>query len=65
MLTFTIKPARADVPVRDPDTLEYLAAEGEEKPRTAYWMRRIAEGDVTQIVAKPKSKARTANKETK
>jgi len=40
-----LKPAPGRV-VRDPVTMEPLAEAGEYKPRTAYWLRRLKEGDV-------------------
>lgn len=42
--------------VRDPDTLAPLSAEGEEKELTSYWLRRLADGDVTEFVLPKKSK---------
>lgn len=47
---FFIKPA-AGLVVRDPETRESLAAEGEWKPRSQYWLRRQDGGDVVE--AKP------------
>ncbi|HDS8578258.1 TPA: DUF2635 domain-containing protein [Klebsiella variicola] len=35
--------------VRDPKTMRVLAADGEEKPRTSYWTRRLADGDVALV----------------
>ncbi|MGF1840944.1 DUF2635 domain-containing protein [Vibrio atlanticus] len=60
--TFKIKPATKDLIVKDPITREPLKATGEEKPRNAYWLRRLAEESVVDIdkTAKP-----TAKKETK
>lgn len=48
MKTFFIKPAPGRM-VRDPDTLEFLKAEGEEKPFTPYWCRRLDDGDVIEF----------------
>jgi|GEM_PF-2353791 len=57
MPTFKLKPAHKDVLVRDPDSLKPLAADGEDKPQTSYWMRRIAEGDVIDIEAQAAQQA--------
>ena len=40
-----VKPATPDIKVRKPVN-GYLAAEGEEVNTEAYWLRRIADGDV-------------------
>ncbi|HAT1683964.1 TPA: DUF2635 domain-containing protein [Klebsiella oxytoca] len=45
MKTFFIKPAPGRM-VRDPGTLEFLQPDGEEKPFTPYWCRRLDDGDV-------------------
>lgn len=47
-----LKPA-AGLKVPDPVTGKPLAAEGEEKPDTTYWRRRIKDGDVA-IARAPK-----------
>ncbi|ECM9891611.1 DUF2635 domain-containing protein [Salmonella enterica subsp. enterica serovar Montevideo] len=47
MKTFFIKPAPGRA-VRDPDTLEFLKPDGEEKPFTPYWCRRLDDGDVIE-----------------
>ena len=52
--TFFIKP-HADLIVRDPMTREPLAADGEEKPRSKYWLSREIDGSVIQAV-KPAAK---------
>jgi len=52
--TFKLKPANAGITVRDPETRRPLAAKGEIKPRTPYWMRRIADGDVLDVTKKNK-----------
>ena len=44
--TFFLKPQSALL-VLDPSTKKPLAAAGETKPRSRYWLRRIADGDVT------------------
>lgn len=41
-----IKPKEGYV-VRDPQSHRPLKAEGEDKPRTQYWLRRLRDGDVT------------------
>jgi hypothetical protein len=43
--TLHLKPAPGLI-VRDPDTAKPLAAEGEIKPDTTYWRRRLRDGDV-------------------
>ena len=45
--TIFIKPANG-AKVRDPVTKQHLKAEGERKPRSSYWLRRIASGEVIQ-----------------
>lgn len=57
MSEFTVKPA-PDKAVRDPRTMNLLAAKGEQKPRNAYWLRRVADGDVVVIETKKKGKAK-------
>jgi len=47
-----IKPAQPALIVRDPDTGKPLAAEGEKKPKTSYWLRRLRDGDVVETKAK-------------
>lgn len=44
-----LKPARENLIVRDPINQTALSHEGEEKPDTAYWRRRIHDGDVVVI----------------
>lgn len=43
-----VKPAKAAVRVRKPDG-QYLDDKGEAVPRTAYWIRRLADGDVVEL----------------
>lgn len=43
-----IKPVQGAV-VRDPETKELLAASGESKPRSSYWLRRLRDGDVEEV----------------
>ncbi|MDF7670240.1 DUF2635 domain-containing protein [Orbaceae bacterium ESL0721] len=50
---FLIKP-KSGLIVRDPDTLEQLAASGESKPQNSYWLRRLHDGDVEIIESKKK-----------
>ncbi|MGX2947352.1 DUF2635 domain-containing protein [Frederiksenia canicola] len=54
METIKIKPAKATIKVRDPDTLEFLNDKGEEKPRNSYWLARLRDGDVVMVESKPK-----------
>lgn len=48
MTILHIKPV-SGLTVRDPETYQPLAVEGEVKPRTAYWLRRLKDGDVVLI----------------
>jgi len=41
--------------VRDPETRHPLAAKGETKPKNSYWMRRLRDGDVVEVVATNKT----------
>ena len=50
--TFKIKPAKKGGIVRDPNTYKALKATGENKPRNEYWLRRLAEGSVIEVVSK-------------
>ncbi|EAS7016546.1 DUF2635 domain-containing protein [Salmonella enterica] len=61
MKTFFIKPAPGRM-VRDPDTLEFLKTEGEEKPFTPYWCRRFDDGDVIEFNPNEAQPAVTAGK---
>lgn len=54
-----LKPAKAEVKVRKPDT-SHLAADGEWVPLTTYWKRRLATKEV--VKARP-PKQSTQNKE--
>lgn len=60
-----IQPA-PDRIVRDPVTMTPLKAEGEEKPRSVFWVRRLKAGDVVggKRLAQPK-KPQAAKTETK
>lgn len=35
--------------VRDPQSHRPLKAEGEDKPRSQYWLRRLRDGDVVEV----------------
>ncbi|ECG8540754.1 DUF2635 domain-containing protein [Salmonella enterica] len=61
MKTFFIKPAPGRM-VRDPDTLEFLKPDGEEKPFTPYWCRRFDDGDVIEFNPNEAQPAVTAGK---
>lgn len=52
--TIKVKPAEGLV-VRDPVTREVLPAKGRTVPRNAYWLRRLADGDVLDAAAKDAS----------
>ena len=43
-----IKPAPG-LKVRDPVTKQHLKEEGEQKPRTTFWLRRLAAGEVLEV----------------
>lgn len=58
--TFFLKPS-AGAKVRDPITKQHLKAEGESKPRSNYWVRRVASGEVV-IVKNPAAAKTAANK---
>lgn len=62
MKTIFIKPA-SDANVRDPITKQHLKAEGENKPETNYWLRRIAAGEVVEVVQPAAAKAAPKDKE--
>lgn len=57
MSNFSVKPAPGKS-VRDPRTMQLLAAKGEQKPRNTYWLRRVSCGDVVVIESKTKGKAK-------
>ncbi|EAO9178675.1 hypothetical protein DLP28_24075 [Salmonella enterica] len=61
MKTFFIKPAPGRM-VRDPDTLEFLKPDGEEKSFTPYWCRRLDDGDVIEFDPNAAQPAVTAGK---
>ena len=48
MTELHIKPAPG-LTVRDPDSYAPLAVEGEKKPRTGFWLRRLKDGDVVVV----------------
>ncbi|MDZ4900841.1 DUF2635 domain-containing protein [Escherichia coli] len=60
MTTIFIKPAPGCL-IRDPDTMKPLAQEGEEKPFTPFWCRRLNDGDVI-VVEKAAEAAPAAEK---
>ncbi|EOW9436667.1 DUF2635 domain-containing protein [Vibrio cholerae] len=43
-----LKPKSKDVPVRKPEGV-FLAENGEEVERSAFWVRRLKDGDVVQV----------------
>ncbi|CAM3282831.1 DUF2635 domain-containing protein [Xenorhabdus nematophila] len=49
MTELHLKPVNGLI-VRDPDTYQPLPDDGEAKPCTAYWLRRLKDGDVKEIV---------------
>ena len=46
--TVRVQPREGYV-VRDPVSGLPLSAAGEEKPRSSYWLRRLADGDVIEV----------------
>lgn len=58
--TAKLRPAHADVVVRDPVTMLPLADDGEAKPLDGYWARRLADGDVVEIAPPPTPKQAAA-----
>ncbi|AXF74865.1 DUF2635 domain-containing protein [Erwinia tracheiphila] len=50
MTELYIKPVPG-LTVRDPDTYEPLAVNGEKKPCTGFWLRRLKDGDVVAVTA--------------
>jgi hypothetical protein len=54
-----VKPARAAdgkvMVVPDPHSFRPLAADGEWKPRTNYWVRRLRDHDVTEATPPPEA----------
>lgn len=50
-----LRPSREGLIVRDPITLKPLAADGELKPLSAYWLRRLRDGSAV-IVKTPEPK---------
>lgn len=52
MTILHLKPV-SGLTVRDPETYQPLAAEGEVKPRNAFWLRRLKDGDVVLIDEQP------------
>ena len=60
--TFFIKPAPG-LKIADPETGEYLPETGKVMPRSAFWLRRVKDGDVLEAdpqpaPAKPVAKAK-------
>lgn len=60
--TLFIRPA-SGLKVRDPVTKQHLSDAGERKPRTNYWLRRLASGEVV-IVDRPASGSAVAAEKT-
>ena len=49
MSTLHVKPAPG-LKIRDPDLRDFLPDEGRIVPATSYWHRRVAHGDVVEVV---------------
>lgn len=47
--TIFIKPAQPGIKVRDPVTKQHLREDGEHKPRSTFWLRRLAAGEVVMV----------------
>ncbi|CAM6370780.1 TPA: DUF2635 domain-containing protein [Shigella sonnei] len=62
MTTIFIKPAPGCL-IRDPDTMTPLSQDGEEKPFTPFWCRRLNDGDVIVVdkTEEPAPAATTGN----
>lgn len=56
--TIRIKP-RAGLIVRDPETFQILATEGEVKRNSQYWQRRLRDGDVIEVKETEEPEAET------
>lgn len=52
---FKIKPKKGLI-IRDPETFEQLSENGEEKPKTAYWLNHLKNGDVELVESKSTKK---------
>lgn len=52
MTILHIKPV-SGLTVRDPETYKPLAKDGEVKPRNAFWLRRLKDGDVVLVDEQP------------
>ncbi len=64
LTTLNLKPADGLI-VRDPHTGKPLSINGEKKPRTPYWLRRLRDGDVVDANApKPKPASKNDSKKT-
>lgn len=50
-----VKPAEGLV-VRNPADAKALPPKGKTVPRNAYWLRRLKDGDVVEVEAKPEKK---------
>lgn len=59
--TMWVKPARAGLIVRDPETMKQLPDDGAEVPVNSYWIRRLRDGDVVEVEARTKKLAATKN----
>ncbi|BDU38751.1 DUF2635 domain-containing protein [Vibrio nigripulchritudo] len=55
MRTIKVKPVKGLV-VRDPETRIPLKGAGEEKPRNAYWIRRLNDQSVVEVKSKTNAK---------
>lgn len=56
MREFKIKPTSKDVIVRDPMSRKPLDMKGEVKPRDVYWLRRLQDKSVIEMIDTDKKK---------
>jgi hypothetical protein len=47
--SFFVKPAQEGLKVRDPITKQFLKPEGERKPKSSHWIRRLEAGEIVEV----------------
>lgn len=62
--SFFLRPAPG-IRVADPETGQYLPAAGALMPRSAFWLRRVADGDVVEVQKPAPAKKAQAVSEAK
>ena len=60
-----IKPGRKGLLVRDPITGAPLDPNGESKPRSSYWLRRLRDGDAVKATPPKKSASKATDSKGK